>query len=416
MTESTPKSRFAPGFFTAFAITWLSYATYYMGRKGLSVAKASITEDLGSDVLIGVETAYLAAYAVGQYVNGWLGDRVGAKWLIGIGMLISTIACLAFGFGSGHMIFLLAFTLNGFAQASGWPGNIKAMAEWTTRENRGSVMGLWATCYQVGGIVATAFAAKVLVWGWRPAMIAPAVVMGVVGVMVLLLLKPGPGSNPEVPPERNASANYTVDAQRRVMLNPILWSYGASYFCIKLIRYSLLFWLPYYLSQILGYEKETAGYLSTSFEIGGVAGTILMGWLSDKYRHIPRATLSAISLLGLALATLLYAKLGTSGIVLNFVLMALVGALLFAPDTLLSGAAAQDAGGPQAAAIAAGMVNGLGSIGAIAQEAVTRGVSKAYGWDALFVTFVALSVLGAVLLAPAIFQRKRDELSTGLRA
>lgn len=36
-------------------------------------------------------------------------------------------------------------------------------------------------------------------------------------------------------------------------------NYGAAYFCLKLIRYSLLFWLPYYLSVALQYEKETAG-------------------------------------------------------------------------------------------------------------------------------------------------------------
>jgi sugar phosphate permease len=41
------------------------------------------------------------------------------------------------------------------------------------------------------------------------------------------------------------------------------------------------------------------------------------------------------------------------------------GALLYGPDSLLSGAAAQDLGGPNAAALAIGMINGLGSVGAV---------------------------------------------------
>ena len=43
------------------------------------------------------------------------------------------------------------------------------------REKRGRIMGLWSTCYQVGGIAATAFATWLLVhYGWRTAFLGPA--------------------------------------------------------------------------------------------------------------------------------------------------------------------------------------------------------------------------------------------------
>ena len=69
------------GAWTIWIVTWLSYATYYFGRKNLSVTKAAIGRALGSHALYGVETAYLAAYAVGQYGSGWLGIASGrAGW------------------------------------------------------------------------------------------------------------------------------------------------------------------------------------------------------------------------------------------------------------------------------------------------------------------------------------------------
>src|SRR4051794_40406929 len=74
------------GRWTAWILTWTAYATYYLARKGISVAKAPIAESLGKDVLVGVDTAYLAAYAAGQYINGFLGDRIGARRLVGVGM------------------------------------------------------------------------------------------------------------------------------------------------------------------------------------------------------------------------------------------------------------------------------------------------------------------------------------------
>ena len=83
-----------------------------------------------------------------------------------------------------------------------------------------------------------------------------------------------------------------------------------------------------------------------------------------------------------------------------------IGFLLFGPDSLLSGAAAQDAGGPGAAALAAGLINGIGSVGAIAQEAVTRGVSARWGWDGLFRVFVGLSLFSALCLVPALLRPK----------
>jgi sugar phosphate permease len=400
----------SPGRAVAYGITWLSYATYYLGRKGISVAKATISDALGERALYGVETSYLAAYALGQYISGWLGDRVGARRLIGFGMLASAAACVAFGATTAGILFVVAMFVNGLAQSTGWPGNVKAMAEWTPSATRGSVMGVWATCYQVGGIAANGLCGFFLAaYGWRWAFGGPAIVIAAVGVAVLLLLRRGP-----LAPAQTASDGSPVKAspevalaRRRLLSSVTIWSYGICYFFLKLIRYSLLLWLPYYLEKVLHYEKMRAAGLSTSFEVGGIAGTIVLGILSDRLRHVPRSVISAVSLVGLAGAFYLFLLVGGTGQVANFLSMALVGFLLFGPDTLLSGAAAQDAGGPQAAALAAGLINGLGSIGAILQETVTRGVSKAWGWDALFYVFVGLSLLSAACLAPT-FRLRRE--------
>ena len=172
MADAAPvvseKQRDPGSFALAFGITWLSYASYYLGRKGFAVARKRIVAELGDGALVGVETAYLAAYAVGQYVNGTIGDRVGARRLIAVGMLASAAACAVFGWGGGFVVFFGAFLVNGLAQSSGWPGNVKAMAEWAPPARRGVIMGFWSTCYQLGGIAATAIAAWFLGrYGWR---------------------------------------------------------------------------------------------------------------------------------------------------------------------------------------------------------------------------------------------------------
>jgi sugar phosphate permease len=242
-------------------------------------------------------------------------------------------------------------------------------------------------------------------YGWRSAFLAPAVCIAAVGGIVYLTLRPGPYAVARTAPRESVAARVGFD--REVFRNPTLWSYGAAYFFIKLIRYSVLFWLPYYLHTALGLNETDAGYLSISFEVGGVIGAVSIGFLSDKWGHLSRSVIAAIGLVGLAAALLLYAWLTPSSNVLQFALMALIGGLLFGPDSLVSAAAAQDAGGRSAAARATGFVNGVGSLGALFQGYVTVGIRKAYGWSAVFYVFVAFALLSALALTPTFRRRSK---------
>jgi sugar phosphate permease len=389
------------GHVTAFGATWLAYATYYLGRKGFSVSKARVVKELGvgEGTLAAIDTGYLAAYAVGQFVSGLIGDRIGARRLVSFGMLFAALTCAAFGTAQSSAVMLAAFTLNGLAQSTGWPGTTKGMAEWTKPERRGAVMGLWCTSYQVGGIIATWFCTLMLSrYGWRSAFFGPALCIAVVGGIVFLTLRPGPYAVTSTMPGASLAARIGID--REVYRNPTLWCYGFAYFFIKLIRYSVLFWLPYYLHTALGLKEADAGYLSISFEVGGVLGAVSIGLLSDRFNQLSRSIIAACGLVGLALALLVYARLEPSSAVLQFSLMALIGGLLFGPDSLVSAAAAQDAGGPMAAARATGFVNGIGSIGALLQGYVTVGLRKSFGWSAVFYVFVGFALLSALALTP----------------
>jgi len=404
-----------------FALTWLSYASYYLTRKNFSVVKARLHEDLGVSVgaLGGIDTAYLAAYALGQFVNGMLGDRFGARRVISFGMLASAGVALLFGLSSHVVLFGVAFGVNGLFQSTGWPNNVKAMAPWFSRRSRGKIMGFWCTNYQVGGIVATGLATFLLVnVGWRTAFYVPAAWVALVGVVILFRLVERPQDR-GLPPVEPEEVGATPPLERRsappllrLLRIPTLWCLGGAYFGLKLIRYSLLFWLPFYLHNTLGYGEGTAGYLSTAFEGGGILGAVLVGWASDRFFPNHRGRLLVPMIFALAGALFLYQVVGAAGIVANATALALVGFLLFGPDALISGAAAQDIGGPDAAGSAAGFINGLGSIGAILQGIVTATVSERWGWDALFWVFVAFAILSGCTLLPLAFTKAPNERST----
>ncbi|HEY3497431.1 MAG TPA: MFS transporter, partial [Polyangiaceae bacterium] len=196
------------------------------------------------------------------------------------------------------------------------------------------------------------------------------------------------------------------DERRRAVWSIVrsarLWLYGASYFFIKLIRYALLFWLPYYLSDRFGFTTRDAAWLSTAFDAGGVVGVVVLGRLSDRVPARGRSTWALVSLVGLVLALVLYVVFGGSGTLQNVFWLALLGALLFGPDALLSGPAAQDAGGVLTPALATGFVNGLGSCGALAQGLVVPALAARYGWSGLFPAFVVFALCAALALVPTL--------------
>jgi sugar phosphate permease len=383
-----------------FALTWLAYASYYLCRKGFAVTKPRLADEfhLSLPALGAIDTGYLTAYALGLFASGLLCDAVGSRRLVGVGMMLAGAATALFGLGTNSAVFAVAFALNGLFQSTGWPGTVKAMTPWYEPAERGKVMGLWSTCYQVGGLVATALATRLLtLWGWRSAFLVPAAFTAAVGVVVLRFLVDGPRANEAVTGGRRRW--WPARASLRALATPLVWNLGAAYFCLKLIRYSLLFWLPLYLHRQLGYSEASAGYLSISFEAGGVVGAVAAGTLSDRLIGRRGPVLVAMSL-GLAGALYLYSGVAGFGPVANFAAMALVGFMLFGPDALVSSTAAQDVGGMAAAGTAAGVINGVGSLGAIAQGATTSFVATRYGWPALFQVFIGLAVLCALILTP----------------
>jgi sugar phosphate permease len=390
----------------AWVLSWIAYVTYYIGRKGFSVVKKTIHDELGVSVaaLGRIDTVYLGAYSLGQFVSGYWGDRVGARRLLTFGLLASAACCAAFGASSAALIFGVFFCLNGFAQSTGWPGTTRVMAEWTTRKNRGRVMAFWATCYMFGGIVANSLAGELLgAYGWRAAFFGPALIIVCIAGAVFFYLPRGSDDEGEaVTRDDQIPLEVRRQAQRAVLRNRALWCYGACYFFVKFIRYTLLFWLPYYLAEQLAYSERAAAHLSNAFEVGGIAGVVVIGIISDRMRRYSRSAMAALWLLGLGAALLAYGQLAAHGTLVNIVLLALVGAALFGPDSLVSGAIAQDAGGGHAAATATGFVNGVGSVGAMLQGLLVPAIREHWGWQALFPIFVVLSFLAALALLPTL--------------
>ena len=100
---------------------------------------------------------------------------------------------------------------------------------------------------------------------------------------------------------------------------------------------------------------------------------------------------------------------GISPVLLS-VLTGLVGFMLFGPDTIISGAASVGVGGKEEAVVAAGIINGIGSIGPIVQEPLIGWLLDTFPEDELTpvtILFISMSVVATLLLGTMWWRERR---------
>ena len=411
---------YRPGQVRIFVATWLAYAGYYFCRKPFYVAKADMGRvfELSSVQLGHLGIAYLAAYSIGQFCSAYFGRRLGPKLLLVFGIAISVACNFIVGISNGFWTFMLFLAINGIAQGTGWPGCIGSLAYWFPRKQRGSILGAWSTCYALGSLVATAFAAYMLGRaGWRWSYFGSALVLLAIWAVVLAVHPNQPESVGLPPLEEDADGRDAVDppkpaaelaaARREISWTPdvrlTIVTMGGIYFTIKFLRYALWSWAPFFLHQNFRLSGAKAGYLSAVFELCGFFGVIASGVASDKFFHGRRAFLSFAMLALMTLSFLLMATFGATSLFVFTLSMGLAGFMLFGPDALLSGVGAIDVGSKRGALAAAGIINGMGSVGPIFQEEIIGWMYKASGQRlfpilVMLVCMAAASTLGTFLL------------------
>ena len=356
-----------------FASTWLCYAGYYFCRKPFYIAKSAIGHELLFDAtaLGTIGSVYLVAYTVGQFATGALGHRLGPRVLLLLGMTVSIAANVGFGLSNSFESFVGLMALNGLVQATGWSGGVGTMANWFRRSERGTVMGFWATNFQVGGVMANTLAAWVLgKWGFRYSFFTGAVVL--LFVLAFFIFnqrdKPEDLGLPAVDDRDEPQGAEDQGLSRKAWTNVLL--VGVFYFFVKFIRYSLWSWAPFFLERNFGLKGDDAGYLSTVFDLAGVAGVVVTGLLSDKFYKSRRAGVSLLMMIVMLFSCVLLWVGGGVSVTLFAVCLGLVGFTLYGPDALMSGAGAMDIGSRRGAVMAAAVINGMGSIGSVVQELV----------------------------------------------
>ena len=399
---------------------FIGYAGYYLVRKNFSIAMPAL-EQMGFDKadLGWALSAVSIAYGISKFVMGTVSDHSNARVFIPLGLIASAVIMTVMGLipwtvsSLSIMLMFCILFVHGWVQVLGWPPCGRVMVHWFSVRERGVKMSIWNIAHNVGGALMAPLAVfGITIFGvWGGAFYFPAMVAVIIAVIAYLLVRDTPQSCGLPPielykPEECTQA-YSAEQEKElstkeilfghVFNNKLLWIIAFANAFIYFVRYGVLDWAPMYLEQVKHMDLANSSWSYFAFEIAGIFGTILCGWLSDKVFKGRRGPVTIIYMLLVMLAVYIYWN-SASAMVTN-VAMAAIGFLIYGP-VMLIGVSALDLVPKKAAGTAAGFT---GLFGYLLGSAVFANIGMGYifehfGWDGGFILLLSACAVTVVLM------------------
>ena len=180
---------------SAKQVTWLLTLVYFTGYltriNFASIIQSVVTETgFSKSALSAIPVCLFVAYAVGQVINGRLGDKIQPQSLILCGLGCSSIINIVFPFCSTSIpLMCVLWGINGFVQAMLWPPIIQIMVRSMSEREYNSNVAL-LTIGSTGAKVAIFLLAPLVisVGGWKSVLFICSG-FGIATTVAFLLLK-----------------------------------------------------------------------------------------------------------------------------------------------------------------------------------------------------------------------------------
>lgn len=390
----------------------IGYAGYYLVRQNFSMAMPSMCQEFGySKTQLGlVITIFSIIYGIGKFSNGYLSDRSNARYFMTFGLLGSAIVSLAIGMGGGLVFFGFLWALNGWFQSMGWPPTARMLTHWFSAKELGTKWSLCATSHQIGGAAIVLIAGFLIEnFGWRSAFYVPAVIALILTLFLFDRLRDTPKEVglPPVEVYKGESLHSYAGGDKRitapevyslVLKNKAVWYMGLANLCLYIPRMGIFNWAPTFLKEHKNFTLMVAGGQVAAFEIAGLVGGIVAGWLSDKVFQGRRGPAGALYLFLLAGCLLCLWLVPAGHPFLDALFFMIAGFLVYGPQ-VLAGVAVADFASKRAVGVANGVIGVFGSIGTAVSGVGIGYIVDNYGWHGGFLLFMLSSIVGGILFA-----------------
>ena len=406
---------------------WLVFMTVLavyicmIDRIAISIAIIPMAEDNGWSPTIqgAVMSAFFLGYVTLQIPAGYLSDRFGGKWVLGLGVLFWSLFTLLTPASAalGITMLLACRFLMGVAEAVTWPSIYSLYSRWVHPDRRASAVGLMNSGISGGSVIALICTPWLIsVWSWQGAFY----LYGLLGILWFGVWAPLARSRPTEPTQwetESATAQAPVETAQsdsasgtqyprltvgRMLRSRAVWAIAIAHICINWSLYLVLSWFPTFVNRELGADLQLAGFLALAPTIVSLIMAPFAGRLFDRLvaqgrdRLKVRRAMQSLAFVGITAAMMAITL--TDSLILSVTVITLSNALTafsiggFATNHLDIA--------PNQSGLLMGVTNTLAAVSSSASVFVSGWIQDlSGGWDAVFLTAAAVSVFGAVVYA-----------------
>jgi MFS family permease len=226
-------------------------------------------------------TAFLISYMVAAPLFGWLADRMSRWLLVGVGVIVWSLASGGSGAAATFTLLLVTRMFVGIGEAGYGPAAPTIISDLYPLKRRGSVLAWFYMAIPVGSAIGYGLGALIgslINWRWAfYAVVPPGILLG---VLCFMKRDPPRGQADATAVKRRATlADYgALLRNRSYMLNTA--GMTAMTFAIGGISY----WMPRYLTEVRGGPPSSKIWFGVITAAAGLIATLLGGIAGDKLR------------------------------------------------------------------------------------------------------------------------------------
>ncbi|SAL25637.1 MFS transporter [Caballeronia humi] len=277
----------------ALTLLMVSGIVNYLDRGTLAVANPLIRADLGLSLgQMGLLlSAFSWSYALFQLPVGGLVDRVGPRKLLGIGLIVWSLAQASGGFVSTFGWFILARIVLGIGEAPQFPSAARVVSNWFPLRARGKPTGIFNSASPLGTALAPLCLSILVVnFHWRWAFIVTGIAGLVVAVVWLAVYRdPVKATMTEAErhylegdeADRKPAPSLTFAEWRSLFSHGTTWGMLIGFFGSVYLNWVYLTWLPGYLTMERHMSLMHTGVAASIPFFCGFLGSLTAGWFSD---------------------------------------------------------------------------------------------------------------------------------------
>ncbi len=388
-----------------------SYILYYFIRKSFIFIIPTLSENLKlTNSKIGLLNTILhITYGLSKVINSFIADIINPRYFAATGLLLSGIFNICIAYSTTITTLIIFCCLNGWFQGFGWPTITKQLTHLFIKKERNSWWSICSTSHMIGGAFAAIICTHISnLFNWHTALFLPSILSFFFSIFIVEYLKKLPNltiTNFYKTKNKTLQKNNKIQLfNKQIIYNKVIWLFSINYFFLYIIKTALNDWLILFFIQQKNYSFLTSGTCIFSFEIGGLFGIIITGFLLNIIFKRKKELLTFYYILLLNFLYFLNMKAIESLLLYTFILF-FIGFFTFSPQMLI-GLIMTELTNKKIACTANGFISGWAYLGA-SSAGYPLGLLIDKSWNLFFFSLTICTIITIILTIITIYYTKK---------